>query len=337
MTETNILNNSIERKIKRASMLSVFVSLFVLSFKTLAYFKTNSQAIFSDALESIVNVVASIVALWVVHVSAEPADDEHPYGHGKLEYFSAAFEGGLVCFAGIMIIAEAIHALIIGDQIHNFEMGFIYSIIASLFNLLLGLYLKHVGRTCHSTALESSGTHVLSDLWTTAGSLLGLGLVWITNVLWIDALSAIIMAIFLLLTGYKVVRSAFGGLLDEHDRKSLEQLAVVIEKNRFPGIIDLHQTRIIRAGRFHHIDSHVVVPKFWDVNEAHQQTNQFEYDVVTDYHLEGEIAFHIDPCSSNYCAQCELNHCPVRSHDFVKRDIVNWESLTRKPLLTTVE
>lgn len=328
---------SIEKKVKWASWLSVLISIFVLSFKSFAYFKTHSQAIFSDALESIVNVVASIVALWVVHVSAEPADDEHPYGHGKLEYFSAAFEGGLVCFAGIMIIAEAIHALIVGAAISNFESGFLYSIIASLLNLFLGLYLKHIGKVYHSTALDSSGTHVLSDLWTTAGSLLGLGLVWLTGVLWIDAVSAILMAIFLLMTGYKVVRSAFGGLLDEHDRESLKQLAAVIERNRFPGIIDIHQTRIIRAGRFHHIDAHVVVPKFWDVSEAHSQTNQFEYEVVTDYHLEGEIAFHLDPCSSQYCGQCDLKNCPVRSQEFTKREPTTWESLTKKPLVTEEE
>lgn len=333
--QTTLKSNSevIEQKLKWASRLSVVVSIFVLSFKTLAYYRTGSQAILSDALESIVNVTASLVALWIIHVSTEPADDEHPYGHGKLEYFSAAFEGGLVCFAGIMIIAEAIQALIKGQSISNFEAGFIYTIIASLFNLGLGLYLKHIGTKHHSTALKSSGIHVLSDIWTSAGSLIGLGLVWALGWLWIDAGVALLMAFYLLASGYKVVRGAIGGLLDEHDAESLTRLAHVIEKNRFPGIIDIHQTRMIRAGRFHHIDAHVVVPEFWDVSEAHNQTTLFEQKVVTEYHLEGEIAFHVDPCLKTYCSQCDLSECPIRTHAFEKRVQIDGNSLTKKPLI----
>lgn len=331
-TSTNT-NSNIEKTLRWASIASVLVSIFVLSFKTLAYYKTNSQAVLSDALESIVNVIASLVALWMIHGSTAPADDQHPYGHGKLEYFSAAFEGGLVCFAGIMIIAEALKALVAREAVANFEAGFLYSIIASLANLALGLYLKHIGKKHHSAALDSSGTHVLSDLWTTAGSLIGLGLVWLTGLLWIDAGVAILMAIYLLLSGYKVVRAAIGGLLDELDQESLKRLAQTIEKNRFPGIIDIHQTRMIRAGRFHHIDAHVVVPEFWDVSEAHHQTNLFEHKVVHEYHLEGEIAFHLDPCLKAYCAQCDLEPCPIRSSAFEKRSNITAESLTQKPLV----
>lgn len=334
MKQSNSLNyEHIEKKLKWASRASVIVSIFVLAFKTLAYFKTNSQAVLSDALESIVNVLASIVALWLIHISTEPADDQHPYGHGKMEYFSAAFEGGLICFAGIMIVAEAIHALIKGQTISNFESGFFYSIIATFLNLGLGLYLVNIGKKHHSTALKSSGTHVLSDIWTTGGSLIGLGLVWITGKGWIDTAVALLMALYLLYNGYGVVRSAIGGLLDEHDEESLKRLAVVLEQNRFPGIIDIHQTRMIRAGRFHHIDAHVVVPEFWDVSEAHHQTTLFEHKVVTEYHLEGEIAFHVDPCLKSYCDQCDLSDCPIRCSSFEKRAQISANSLTKKPLV----
>jgi cation diffusion facilitator family transporter len=326
-------STAIEARLKWASRLSVFVSFFVLGFKSLAYYQTNSQAVLSDALESIVNVTASLVALWLIHYSIAPADEDHPYGHGKVEYLSAAFEGGLVCFAGIMIIAEAIQALMRGQSLANFEAGFIYSIIASLFNLALGLYLRNIGKKHHSAALTSSGTHVLSDLWTTAGSLLGLGFVWATGLTWVDAAVAILMALYLLVTGYKVVRSAFGGLIDEHDEESLDRLAGVLEKNRISGIIDIHQTRMIRAGRFHHIDAHVVVPEFWDVSEAHHQTTMFERKVVTEYHLEGEIAFHLDPCLKAYCHQCNFEPCPIRSAAFEKRHPITAKSLTQKPLV----
>lgn len=335
MAENHFSNSkTIEVKLKWASRASVIVSFFVLSLKTFAYLQTNSQAILSDALESIVNVIASLVALWLIHTSSEPADDEHPYGHGKLEYFSAAFEGGLVCFAGVMIIGEAINALIKGQDAKNFEIGLIYSILASLLNLTLGLYLKRIGKKYNSAALVSSGTHVLSDLWTTAGSILGLCLVWVTHIIWFDAGAALLMAFYLLYSGYKVVRSAIGGLLDEHDKESLARLAKVFESNRYPGIIDIHQTRIIRAGRFHHIDAHVVVPEFWNINEAHHQTTRFEHKVVFDYHIEGEIAFHLDPCLKSYCDQCDLSDCPIRSAEFEKRTTITCKSLTKKPLVS---
>jgi divalent metal cation (Fe/Co/Zn/Cd) transporter len=141
------------------------------------------------------------------------------------------------------------------------------------------------------------------------------------------------MAFYLLYAGYKVVRFAFGGLLDEYDESSLKLLAEAIEKNRIPGIIDIHQTRMIRAGRFHHIDAHLVIPEFWDVSEAHQKTNEFENDVVSSYPLEGEIAFHLDPCLKFYCTQCDLDSCPIRIQKFNQREPVTSRSLVKKPLL----
>lgn len=326
-------DNQIEKTLKWASIISAVVSVGVLALKAVAFYSTHSQAVLSDALESIVNVIASLVALWIVHVSNEPADDQHPYGHGKLEYFSAAFEGGLICFAALMIIAESIQSFFEGQLISNFESGFLYSIIASALNLGLGLYLKYVGTKHHSAALSSSGTHVLSDLWTTVGALIGLGLVWLTGKIWFDSACAILMALYLLSSGYKVVRSAIGGLLDEIDTESLGKLASVIESTRFPGIINIHETRMIRAGRFHHIDAHVVVPEFWDVAEAHHQTTLFEQQVVKEYHLEGEIAFHVDPCLRSYCEQCEFEPCPIRTRAFEKRSKITGQSLTQKPPL----
>lgn len=334
MAKTSFFRNqNAERSLKWASWLSVLVSLFVLAFKSLAYLQTHSQAIFSDALESTVNVVASLVAVWIIHESSVPADDQHPYGHGKLEYFSAAFEGGLICFAAIMIIVKSIQAMILKQPIENFESGFLLSTLASLMNLSLGLYLRFIGKKYHSAAMSSSGTHVLSDLWTTAGSFIGLGFVWLTGFLWVDATVAILMAFYLLYAGYKVVRLAFGGLLDEYDESSLKLLADAIEKNRFPGIIDIHQTRMIRAGRFHHIDAHLVVPEFWKIGEANPNINEFENNVVASYPLEGEIAFHLDPCFKLYCSQCDLEHCPVRMHNFKKREIITAHTLVRKSLI----
>lgn len=308
--------NPSERILKVASRWSFAVSITVLGIKTFAFSITKSQAVLSDALESIVNVVASLLALWVIHEALAPADDEHPYGHGKLEYFSAAFEGGLVCFASLMIAGEAIQALWKGVTLNNLDTGIYLVSFASLLNLVLGLSLLKVAKKHNSDALKSSGLHVLSDLWTTLGAIVGILLVMWTGQVWIDAATAIIMAFLLLWAGYKIVRRALGALLDEHDMTTLEELAKVFNKNQRQGLIDLHNLKVIRSGRFHHVDAHLVIPEFWDIDTAHKFSNLLEYDIVNDYPFDGEIAFHLDPCGKNYCDHCDMKNCPIRKTEF---------------------
>jgi cation diffusion facilitator family transporter len=324
MSEENLI-------IKRASQLSLVVSIFVLSLKIFAYFKTGSQAVLSDALESIVNVIAAFVAVWIIHVSLRPADKDHPYGHGKLENFSAAFEGGLVAFAAVIIFAESIKSLVRGEPIQHIDQGIFYVTLASILNLGLGLYLKYVSKKFGSEALYSSALHVLSDLWTTVGAVVGMILVSVTGYLWVDSATAIVMAFYLAYTGLRVVKSSIDGLMDSTDEKSLQKLADVCEKNRYPGIIDIHQTRIIRAGQFHHVDAHVVVPQFWSVVEVHKHTGDFEKSVVLAYDRSGEIAFHVDPCNQNYCESCNLSLCPIRQFEFKKTIEFSSKTLTRAP------
>lgn len=326
-----------EKKLQAASRWSVAASIIVLTLKSIAYQQSHSQALLSDALESIVNVVASIVALWVIHISTQPADDEHPYGHGKAEYFSAAFEGGLVCFAGIMIILEAVHALMDRTPLPNIREGLLFSTIATLVNLALAIYLFYVSKKHHSEALKSSAFHVFSDVWTTVGAAAGLVVIIFTGWIWLDSVTAIIMAIFLLKSGYGVVRNSFGALMDESHEDTLFKLAEVLNVQKLPGIIDIHQTRIVRAGRFHHIDAHVVVPEFWDVKETHNKTVVFEEKVVQAYPFDGEIAFHVDPCLQSYCKMCDIENCHLRKQTFVKKKLITSKSLTEIPIMDKEE
>ncbi len=315
----------------RAAWVSAVASLCIFALKLWAYRVTESTAVLSDALESTVNVMASIVALFVIRFASQPADHDHPYGHGKAEYFSAAFEGGMIFFASLMIIGESVKALIFHEPTKQLELGLLVMAGAAILNLALGIYLRHVGKTHHSEALRASGTHVLSDVLTTVGVMAGLGLVLWTKIDWIDPVVAILIGLQLAYAGFKIVRGSLGGLLDEIDETTLKDLTTSLDKCRRPGIIDIHELRVIRSGRFHHVDAHLVVPEYWDVAHVHIETHDFEKCVVGDYVFDGEIAFHLDPCKKSYCSECNVSECPIRLKPFKALVPFTVKSLTGGP------
>lgn len=320
-----------EKLLTRSAWISLIVSICVFIFKLWAYFLTGSTAVLSDALESIVNVVAAFVALIVMKAVEVPADNEHPYGHGKLEYFSSAFEGGLVAFAAFMIGVEAVRALKEGRVVNQIDYGSLTMLAAAAINLILGLYLKSIGKKHKSEALKASGSHVISDVTTSVGVVIGLGLVKLTGWQWLDPLAALGVAVHLCFVGYGIVRSAMSGLLDEYHPESLRDLAAAITKVRRSGFIDIHKMRLIRSGRFHHVDAHLVVPEFWPISKTHNEIVKFENDVVKVYPYDGEIAFHLDPCDRKFCEYCDLSDCPIRVQEFKKYKELSVEALVRKP------
>lgn len=299
-----------------AAYVSLVVSVIVLILKIKAYYVTNSAAVLSDALETVVNVVTAVVALFAVKLAAEPADSNHPYGHGKMEYFSAAFEGGLIFFAALAILYNGVLALLQSHEIQNFAEGFYYSLAATAINLATGLYLVYVGKKTRSEALKASGKHVLSDVVTTLGVFISLALVYYFKDPRIDAVISLFFGLILAFESYKIVRKNSGALLDEADDNLLEKLSAALEKQRTPEIIDIHHLRMIRSGNFHHIDAHMVVPEFYDIKTVHEISNDFERAVVKEYEFDGEFAFHTDPCQRSYCAVCRVEPCPVRQLPF---------------------
>ena len=306
-----------------AGALSLGLGLFIMGLKFLAYRLTDSTALLSDALESVVNVVAAAFALWAVRAAEMPPDTEHPYGHGKLAFVTAVFEGGLISFAALMIGYEAITALLHEVPAPRLDYGLGFVVTAGLLNGLLGLILLGVGRRTDSAALVADGKHVLSDFYTTVGLLLGLGLVRYTGYAWLDPVIALLMAGLLASTGIPLVKSAINGLIDAADEDLLERMLVSFERHRRPGIIRLHHVRAMRNGRRIHVDGHVVVPEFWSVEEAHEETHVFETAVVDDSFAEGEIEFHLDPCRRAYCRSCDVPDCPIRREPFAHRPPLN--------------
>lgn len=316
------------RLARRAALLSLIVSIALFAAKFWAYRVTLSQAVFSDAMETVVNVAAALLALIVLSVAHKPADREHPYGHGKVEFFSSAFEGGLIAFASIVISFEAVQTLIRGATIGQAGIGLVVTLATGVVNALLGWYLIVSGKRHQSVALEASGHHVLSDFVTSAGVAIGLLLVNLTGFVWIDPVIALCVGVYLGYTGIRLVRTSIGGLMDENDRELIGRLLELVAEKRPQGIIHLHHMRVMRSGRYHHIDAHAVVPEFWNVAEAHDYTVAFEEQLMRNYNYPGELHLHIDPCQQAYCQVCDYEPCPIRLQPFERKHTLSLEELT---------
>lgn len=309
-----------------ASLLSLALSLVIFGLKYWAYRITESTAILSDALESVVNVVAAAFAMWAVQAAEAPPDDNHPYGHGKFEFVTAVFEGGLISFAALLIGYEAIKNLVAGAPAPHLDEGLWIMILAGGLNGLLGLILVAAGKKTSSMALEADGKHVFTDFLTTVGILLGLGLVKWTGIAWLDPAIALLMAVLLAFTGVPLVRKAIDGLMDAAEPDLLSQLCVAFEKHRNPGLIRIHHVRAMRNGRRIHVDGHLVVPEFWTVEQAHDTSEEYESKVIQEF-PDGEVEFHVDPCRRVYCNQCDLQNCPIRKEPFAHRQPFQLEEL----------
>lgn len=325
-----MLSREEQRQRVLASLLSLVVGSGLMFAKFWAFNLTGSEAVRSDALESIINVITASLAIFVIYYAAKPVDTDHPYGHGKVEYFSAAFEGGLISFAALYIIIEAVRALLAESKVKELNTGLVITFVAGIINLLLGLYLIHKGKKNKSTALHASGHHVISDFITSAGVVLGLLVVKITDILWLDSIIAILVGIYLAYTGLRLVRNAVGTLLDAEDLSLLNELAEVFQKSLIPGVIQLHHVKIIRSGNYHHIDAHIVLPEFWNVAQVHEKVSEFEKNVIKNYHFNGEMNFHMDPCRRVYCQCCDLQDCPIRREEFKERMAMKLSQLRSK-------
>jgi cation diffusion facilitator family transporter len=306
---------------------SLAMSVVLFSLKYWAYYLTNSQVILSDTLETTVNILAAIVALWVVRWAAQPADEDHPYGHGKAEFLSAIFEGGLVSAAAAFILIQAGISIFKPAELSSLGIGLYITVGAALINGLMGWLLIVRGRQMRSAALKASGVHLLSDLVTSIGSLIALGLVMITGMVIFDSIAAIIVGLYLLYSGIRVMKSSIGGLLDKTDPQALVRFNEIINTKRPDGIIQIHHARMIISGHYYHIDAHVVVPEFWDIKKAHAATLKYEKMVFQMFNAKGELHFHVDPCEQKYCAQCPVQECPIRLEPFESLRAISVEEM----------
>ena len=293
-----------------AAFASVSVSALLMVVKFVAYYLTGAAAIFSDALESIVNVAAAAFAAYSLFLAHQPADPEHPYGHGKVEFLSAGFEGGMILLAGIVIIGQAVLETVKpgGPTIGNLDAGLWLTVIAGGINALLGAFLVRSGKKQNSVALEADGKHLLSDAVTSVAVVLGLVVVKLTGWTYADPLAAFLVAIYIMRMGGGLLRHSAAGLMDEQDAEDQKLLRRILDSHvgpsaKEPRICSYHKLRFRHSGRYHWVDFHIMVPANWDIDHGHRVASSIEYEIEQALG-EGNATAHVEPCADEKCLAC---------------------------------
>ncbi len=294
------------------------VAIVLFGIKITAWYLTNSVAVLTDALESIVNIVSAFIGLYSLYLSAQPKDKNHPYGHGKVEFISAAIEGIMIVFAGVWIIFESIGHLINPHEIKSLDFGVLLIAIAAFFNLLIGWIAVKKGKKNNSIALIAGGKHLISDTYTSAGVIIGLLIISFTNILWLDGVVAIIFGAVIIVTGIKIIRQSLAGIMDEADEELLGKVVALLDASRQENWVDLHNLRIIKYGSTLHIDCHFTLPWYFSIKEAHLEVDALEKLVRNNFGSSVELFIHADYCQYFSCKICSKNNCKARKNKFVK-------------------
>ncbi len=294
------------------------LSLLLLIVKTVAYFLTHSLSVLTDALESIVNVVAGFIGLYSLYVAAKPRDTDHPYGHGKAEFISAAAEGTLIVAAGILIVYETLANFFNTAPLHALDTGIWLVSATALLNYIAGTVCINIGKKNKSMALQASGKHLQIDTYSTLAIVAGIGAMLIWKVYWIDKVIALGMSALIIYNGYKIIRSSFAGIMDEADLNLLNKFIEVLNQNKVENWIDLHNLRVIKYGSLLHIDCHLTVPWFLNVHEAHREIDSLSDLIKSHFGNAIELFVHTDGCLAISCAICNKN-CTERQATFEKK------------------
>ena len=298
----------IPRAEKFAIGLSITLGVVLLALKFFAYAVTHSAAIFSDAVESIVNVMASLVALWALALAHTPPDERHPYGHGKVEFISAAFEGGMILLAALFIFVQTLNSVVfLRTEPQETGFGLWLMLLAMVLNGGAGAALTRLGRREESATLEADGHHLMADAVTSAAVVAGLLVVHFTGWAWADPAVAFCIAVYIGVLGVRVAQSSFGGLMDEQDMGDEKRLTDLLDRHMKvggpePRICSYHKLRHRHSGRYHWVDFHLVVPQWLSVADGHRVASQIEYEMEKLLGT-GNATAHIEPCEKD-CHHC---------------------------------
>lgn len=303
----------------RFQYIVVITGILLLCTKFTAYLLTNSNAILTDALESIVNVVAGSFTLYSLILSSKPKDINHPYGHGKIEFISASIEGALIALAGISIMGKSIYNIFYPTEINRLDLGILLTIIAGGINFIVGYMAEQRGKKSGSLAMISGGKHLKADAYSTIGLIIGLTLILLTKISWLDNVIAIIFGAVIIYTGYGILKKSIAGIMDEADEDLLEEIIEVLNKNREPNWVDIHNMRVIKYGDKLHIDCHVTLPWYFNIKQAHHEVDKIDHVINT--HIKNSVEFfiHVDHCLPTSCNLCSKQDCTVRKEDFKAR------------------
>lgn len=302
-----------------------FIGIILFIGKIIAWQLTGSDAIFSDAMESIVNIISAFMGLYSLYLSAKPRDYDHPYGHGKAEFVTAGVEGLLIGIAGLLIISESVYSLLTGNVLKQFDWGIAIIGSTAIINYIIGYISFRKGKKENSQVLMSSGKHLQSDTISTVGVVISLLLVYFTQLMWLDALIALVFGGYIIIVGYKIIRNALKGIMDEKDEELIIKIAKILEENRKTEWIDIHNIKIQQFGNHLHIDAHITLPHYYSLREAHQQMEKVIRLLLENIDRPMDFNFHMDDCKPFSCEICKIN-CPFREKSFKKT--ISWNIQT---------
>ncbi len=296
--------------------------------KVAAFYLTNSVGILSDALESTVNIVTGFVTLKSLKFAVKPRDEDHPYGHGKVELITASVEGILIGVAGIMIIIEAIKRLGSPVEVVLMDIGIYLLLITSVINYMMGTYSIKEGQKYHSIGLIAGGKHLISDTYSTLALIGGLVIYKYSGLQWIDSVLAIVFGLFILITGFNVLKSTVNGLMDEADVSALNVLVGHIAEHKHPSWIYIHKLTYLKFGSVSHVDLHLTVPWYFDMRKSKVEIQSLK-KIISSHLPEDDVDISIqsEPCLYAMCKNCQMV-CYDRKHDFEKVEVWTIELIT---------
>nr|WP_321376764.1 cation diffusion facilitator family transporter [uncultured Bacteroides sp.] len=306
----------------------VSMSLLILIGKFIAFFFTNSVGILTDAMESIVNVVAGLISFVSLRYAAKPKDKGHPFGHGKIELISASIEGLLIMIAGGMIIYEGIRRLFEPATIGKLDIGIAVVAVAGLMNYIMGWYSIRIGKKYDSIALVAGGKHLQSDTYSTIGLVTGLSLLYFTGLGWIDSSLALIFGSIIMVTGILILRKTIANLMDKADDEILHKMLEVISNVRRPEWVDVHNMKVIKYGSYLFVDCDLTLPWFYNITEGHDACEELRGLLSDKYSDRLLVTIHSDPCLEKHCEHCLMADCKYRKTKYIAALNLTLEELT---------
>ena len=309
------INYSLQKKLTIATLVIFIIKILAWSF-------THSIAILTDTLEYTINVIAGFISLYSLYLSSLPKDQNHPYGHGKVEFLSAAVEAVLMIISSFFILYEGINHFVHPHAIYKLDLGILLLAFTAALNFIMGIISVRKGLKNKSLALVATGKHMKSDTYATVGVLAGLVILYFTGYQWIDSAVSVIFALIIIYTAYKILRSSVAGIMDEADIDLLTDIVKYLSDNRRDNWMDLHNLRIIKYGAVLHVDCHLTVPYYFTIDQGHNEVKLLEEMVRANFGETVEMFVHMDGCLYSQCPICFKSDCPVRKHSFDKR--IEW-------------
>jgi cation diffusion facilitator family transporter len=292
--------------------------------KFAAWHYSGSQAILSDALESLINIATSTFTLYSLIYASRLKDSDHPYGHGKVEYLAVGFEGALIFGTGIYIVVQSAIHLMDPHPLKDVNIGLVLTAFSSIAMWAIGRYLMKRGKELESLPLQADGAHFNADAITSMGLILGLAIYQLTNWVWVDPVLAILLAVHIMFSGVKLLREAIDRLLDKADVNTIQQITDTLQKYRHRSWIDIHNLRLQKFGHYLHVDCHLTLPFYYTLDEVHHQIKVLENELNRDFNNHVELFVHTDPCQQIPCSICSLHECMFRKEPFVRT--IEWNT-----------